>query len=191
MPYRRTATGSETQAAVDAEYHQLLRERRQLAVQTIQDTLHNLMAYCPCCFAYSGHMVEKGHGYFEDCRRHISRREYLDGVGWSQMKRDIRLPNGHCFKCGVPNYGYNLLYHEVRIPKGMPCAFSDYVAIACWAVANDKKLKAQFCEEYGLDATMQEYEWIAWFNRQDDSLFYNGLEAFLWICRKWGLNVDF
>ena len=128
MPYQ-SQTGSQTRGSMDAEFLNMLKEKRKRAIFIVQGIMEHLMAFCPCCFVLKGSKIDKGHRYFSDCRELVSIKESINGTEWIDLRKNIKLPYGHCWKCGIPNYGYNLAYHANGHDKGVPCPFSDFIAL--------------------------------------------------------------
>ena len=65
----------------------------------VEFVIQKLEFFCPCCWAIAGRQVTTGHKYYADCTKLLGVR-YVDGIGWQQLKKDISLMYGHCYKCG-------------------------------------------------------------------------------------------
>lgn len=189
MSYQ-SQTGSQTHASVDSGFLEMIRGKREQAMVIVGGIMEDLMAFCPCCFVLNGSKINKGHGYFSDCRKFLGIKEYIRSLGWRKLKKQVILPYGHCWKCGLPNYGYNLAYHANGHDKGVPCPFSDYIGLSYWRVHTDRQLWIVFCSQYGLDTEMSKDEWVEWLKDDEGALFYHGLEVFLWLCKYYGIKVD-
>ena len=120
---------------------------------------------------FRSRQVTKGHKYYADCTKLLGVR-YVDGIGWQQLKKDISLMYGHCYKCGIPNVGYKLSKHRENLASGRSCPYEDFLGLIWWQVFNDEVVWKAFSDFYSFKLAKTRANWVKWLKSAEDGLFY-------------------
>lgn len=174
-----------SKSEIDAEYNTSLFRRRRAIMDTVEAIFAELQHFCACCWAKAGAKNPKDHTFFSGCKKYLG-TGFMDGVGWRECKKQVLLSNGHCFYCSLPSWKWNLSHHTEKRGKGTGCPYEDYVCLVWWHVYHDRELW-QACQRHYQLSSLSEDEWFQWLTSDDGTLFYHGLEVFLWYCKGRGL----